>query len=349
MPVGCATHSYTVVDRDGGTVTASGVLTDVQYTRVLNDASTARATIGVSGPDCCTELGNVRSWRHQLNIYRDNAFMWSGFITNVDWSFDETVIDAVDIIGLLDRRVPHQDFVFTDTDLTEIARQLVEDALIPDDPGHEVTVIGASGVLGGRSYEENVGQSADHLRDLADTGIDFTAVGNNIVILPDDFCDVVGRLADEDLPEGLTVSEDGASLATRWVVAGSEASGAVGTAGGRNSYYGLLERYTEQTSITGQTAADAAAQAKLRASLAVPVFIDTQNITLAPTANVEVAQLVPGWCVDITSDSTCRTVTQRLKITGLQVSEDGGNGDTPGQERVLLQVTATGDELDVVW
>lgn len=347
MPIGCASHSYTITDRDGGFVTASGVLTEVLYNRLLNDASTASVTIGVSGPNCCTELGDVRSWRHTLNLFRGEEFMWSGFITNVDWSFDQVVVDATDIIGLLDLRVPHQDFAFTDTDLTEIARQLVEDGLAPDDPGHDVTVIGTAGVTGGRSYTENIGQTADHLRDLADTGIDFTAVGNNIVILPDDFCDVVGRLSDEDLPEGLTVSEDGASLATRQIVAGSEASGAVGVAGGTNAYYGLLERYTEQTSITTQAAADSAAAARLAASAVVPVFINTQNITLSPTANVEVAQLVPGWCVDITSDSTCRTISQRLKITGLTVSEDGGDGDTPGQERILLQVSATGDELEV--
>lgn len=347
MPVGCASHSYTITDRDGGLVNASGTLTDVEYNRLLNDASTATVTIGVSGPSCCAELGAVRSWRHQLNIYRNDAFMWSGYITNVDWDRDKVVVDATDLVGLLDRRVPHQDFTFTATDITEIARQLVEDGLAPDDPGHTVTVIGTAGVEGGRSYSQNIGQTADHLRDLADTGLDFTTVGNNLVILPDGFCDVVGRLADEDFPAGLTVSEDGASLATRYIVAGSDDSGAVGVAGGTNAYYGLLEVYTEQTSITDQAAATAAAQAALKAALSVPVFMETNNITLSPTANVEVVSLVPGWCITVTSDATCRTVTQTLKITGLKVSEDGGSGDTPGQEQIILQLTATGNELEV--
>jgi hypothetical protein len=348
MPVGCATHTYSITDRDGGFVTASGTLTDVQYNRVLNDASTAQVTIGVSGPNCCAELGAVRSWRHYLNIYRGGDFMWSGPITNVDWGWDSVTVDAVDIIGLLDRRVPHQDFSFTGTDLTEIARQLIEDGLAPDDPGHTVTVIGPAGITGGRAYSQNIGQTADHLRDLADTGIDFTAVGNNIVILPDDFCDVVGRLSDEDLPEGVTVTEDGAALATRWIVAGSDSSGAVGVAGGPHPYYGLLEQYVEQTSITDQSSADQAAAAKLRASLPVPTVIDTQNITLAPTANVDVSQLVPGWCLDITSTATCRDITQRLKITGLQITEDGGSGDTPGQESIKVQVAATSAEAGVI-
>ena len=348
MPVGCASHSYSITHRGGGFVTGSGVLTEVQYNRVLDDNSTARVTIGVSGPDCCAELGSVRTWAQTLNIYRGGAFMWSGPITNIDYSFNEVTVEATDIIGLLDRRVPHQNFTFTGTDIADIAAALIEDGLAPDDPGHTVTIIGPSGVTGGRAYSTGIGQTADHLRDLADAGIDFTAVGNNIVILPEDHCDVVGRLADEDLPDGLTVSEDGAALATRWVVAGSEPSGAVGTAGGVDAYYGLLERYVEQTSITDQPSAQAVAEAKLRASAQSPVFIDTQNVTLSPTANVNVADLVPGWCVDITSDSTCRTVTQRLKITGLQVTEDGGDGDTPGQERILVQVAASGSEGSVI-
>lgn len=320
----------------------------MQYSRVLDDVSTAQVVIGVSGANCCTELGNIRSWRHILQIYRGDDFMWAGPITSVDWSFDRVTVNAVDIIGLLDRRVPHQDFSFTDTDLNEIARQLIEDGFAPDDPGHTVTVIGPAGVLGGRDYSENIGQTADHLRDLADTGIDFTAVGANIVLLPEDFCDVVGRLSDEDLPEGVTVTEDGAALATRWIVAGSDESGAVGTAGGPDAYYGLLERYEEQTTIPDQASADMAAAARVRASLPAPVVIDTQNVTLSPTANIDVNALVPGWCLDITTSSTCREITQRLKITGLQISEDGGDGDTPGQERVLVQVAASGAEGTVI-
>jgi hypothetical protein len=343
MTVGCATHTYVIRDRDGGIVTASGVLTAVSYNRVINDASTAQVVIGVSGASCCAELARVRTWRHHLSIFRGDQFMWDGPITGVDWSFDSVTVNATDIIGLLDRRVPHQDFTFTGTDLTEIARQLIEDGFAPDDPGHTVTVIGAAGVLGGREYDRNIGQTADHLRDLADTGIDFTAVGNNIVLLPDNHCEVVGRLSDEDLPEGVTVTEDGAALATRWIVAGSDESGAVGTAGGSDAYYGLLEVYTEQTSITDQASADAAAVSRLAVSSA-SVTIDTQNVTLSPTANVDVLSLVPGWCLVITTSATCRDISQRLKITGLQVSEDGGNGDTPGQERILVQVAASGAE-----
>lgn len=350
--LGCATHAYTITDRDGGDVNSSGILTAVSWNRVLNDVSTAAVIIGVSGLECCAELGGLRSWRHQLNIYRVNGdgssgLVWTGPIVNVDWNQDQVAVSAVDVLGWLDRRVPHRDMAFENTDLVDIAAALIDDGFQPDDPGHTTTVIGPSNVLGGRAYEMNIGQTLDHVRDLADTGIDFTAVGANAIILPDDFCDVVGRLSDSDLPSGLAVSEDGASLATRVVVAGTEDGDPVGTAGGASAYYGLLEKYIEQRNITDQLAADQAAAGALGPLLAVPVFIDTQDITLSPTADIELSNLVPGWCLDVTSDSTCRTITQRLKITGLQVSEDGGTEGSPGQEKVTIQVAAHGNDLEV--
>lgn len=350
-PLGCASHSYAVVDRSGGIVTASGVLTAVEWNRVLNDSSTAQVTIGVSGANCCAELANIRSWRHSLWIYRDDAFVWSGPITGVDWAAEEVVVTAVDLIGLLDRRVPHQNFAFTNTDVTEIARQLIEDGLAPDDPGHTTTIVRPALVTGGRNYTRDVGQTADHLRDLADGGLDFVSVGSSVTLLPDGFCDVVGRLSDADLPEGVTVTEDGASLATRQVVSADTESTIVGTAeatGAVRDYYGLLEVYSQDTSISSQADADTAAAARLASSAATPIVIDSQNVTLAPTANVDLRSLVPGWCLQISTAATCLPVSQVLKIVGVQVSEDGGTGDTPGQERVLVQVAASGSEGTVL-
>jgi hypothetical protein len=350
-PLGCGSHTYSITHRSGGFVTASGVLTSVEWNRTLNDSSTAQVTIGVSGANCCAELSQVRSWSQWLNLYRDDAFVWSGPITGVDWGAETVTVTAVDLIGLLDRRVPHQNFTFTDTDVTEIARQLVEDGLAPDDPGHTTTVIGPAMVTGGRTYAQNVGQTADHLRDLADGGMDFTASGNNIIILPDGFCDVVGRLSDADLPEGVTVTEDGASLATRQIVSADTESTIVGTAdatGAVRDYYGLLEVYSQDTSIVTQADAQTAAAARLASSAATPIVIDSQNVTLAPTANVDLRSLVPGWCLQITTSATCLPVSQVLKIVGVQVSEDGGSGDTPGQERVLVQVAASGSEGTVL-
>ncbi|MFF5668786.1 hypothetical protein ACFY8S_01395 [Streptomyces hygroscopicus] len=340
---GCGTHTARIIDRSGATVSTADVLTEVEWTRLLDDTSTARVVINPDG-NCCERLGRVRSWRHKLMVYRDGEFVWGGPIIQAEWSLGQVEIAAADVLAWLDRRVPHQDIEFGDSDLTDIASWLIEDGFAPDDPGHQVEVIAPAGVRGAREYRRDVGQTGDHLRDLAETGLDYTAVGDIIVLLPETHTASVGRLTDADLPDGLVVAEDGTALATRWIVAGDDEGDVLGEAGGADAYYGLLERYLEQTSIPDDASATAAARSKLRSSLPVPVFIDSQQVTISPQAAVSVPKLVPGWCVDVTSATTCRTITQRLKILGVKVTETGGSGNTPGSESVQLQVAATGAE-----
>lgn len=332
---GCGSHSCQIVDRFGGIVAAAETLVTVEWSRVLDDTSTARVVINPDG-DCCANLDQVRSWRHKLAIYRDGVFVWEGPILQVNWNLGQVEVKSGDLLAWLDRRVPHHDIVFTAAELTDIATWLIEDAFRPDDPGHEIEVVGPTRIRGDRTYQIDVDQTGDHLRNLAATGLDFTVIGSKIVLLPEDHAVSVGSLTDADMPDGLTVSEDGTSLATRWVVHGDDETGIVGAAGGTDSYYGLLERTSDETSILDNASAAAAARSRLNASLPVPVFISTDKVTISPDANIDVASLVPGWCLHVSTTVTCRTVSQLMKITGVQVTEDGAG------ESVQVQLAPVG-------
>lgn len=323
---GCGVHQAVIADRSGAILTPAQTLTQVEWNRVLDDVSTARVTIRPDG-DCCERLDGVRPWRHKLLIYRDGQPVWEGPIIRPEWSVGELTIQAADVLAWLDRRVPHQSIRFGDADLADIATWLIEDGFAPDDPGHEVMVVAPAGVRGDRRYSVDVGQTGEHLRDLADTGLDFTAVGSTIVLLPEDHLASVGTLVDADLPDGLTVYEDGGELATRWIVYGDEESGALGTAGGVDPYYGLLERSVEETSIEDDRSATFAARSRLRGSLPLPVFLDSDQVTISPEAAIDVPKLVPGWCLDVATTATCRTISQRLKIASVKVTETG-NGES---------------------
>lgn len=322
--LGCdASYHVVVADRAGATISVLNTVTEVEFTRVLNDASTCKI-VTVPDVDCCEQLGDVRAFRAWVHVYRNSEYVWGGPVLTVDWRLGEVEINAADIVSVLNRRTPHQSRSFTGTDTTEVARWLVDDGFAPDDPGHTVEVLGGSGVTGTRSYTLDRGQTGDHLKDLADNGgLDFTAVGASLLLLPDGWDANVGLLTDADLPDGLAVSEDGTALATRWVVFGEDGSGAKGVAGGVDPYYGLIEQTIQDTSLKDQASAQAAAESRLAASLPAPVFIETQQITLSPDAGVEVPRLVPGWCVDLATTATCRNISQRFKITGLRVTADG--------------------------
>ncbi|WP_019061681.1 hypothetical protein [Streptomyces prunicolor] len=321
--LGCAAeYAAYIADRGGAILTQAQVITKVDWSRVLNDASTASLTIEPD-VDCCGVLGDMRAMRHWVHIYRNGSYVWGGQILIPKWGAGTVQISAADIVSVLNRRTPHESTTFTNTDLTDIAQWLIEDGFAPDDPGHSVTVLAQSGVIGSRDYQENIGQTGDYLRNLAETGLDFTAVGETLLLMPDDWSASVGLITDVDLPDGLSVEEDGTAMATKWAVYGDTGSGIVGVAGGVHPYYGLIERSIQDTSIKDQVSADAAAQSRLNASLPVPVYIDSSEVTLSPDTGVDIARLVPGWCVDVATTATCRNISQRMKITGVSVSADG--------------------------
>ncbi|MEU3040239.1 hypothetical protein ABZ700_04645 [Streptomyces diastaticus] len=323
MPVGCGRHTARVVDRNGALVAQADVLTSVEWTRLLDDTSTASVVIQPER-DCCEALSRVRSWRHDLQIFRDGQGVWEGPIVTPTWRLGAVEIQAVDVLGWLDRRVPHDDMVFPDTDLVHVAAALIRDGFAPHDPGHLVQILDESGIRGLRRYERDVGQTGDHLRALAETGLDYTAVGRRILLMGEDHCERVGTLTDADFPAGLEVSEDGASLATRWVLHGAEEGDIKGEAGGIDPYYGLLERVSEETSVLDNGSAAAGARSRLRGAFPAPTFIDTSSeTTLSPDASVDVPSLVPGYCVDVTTTTTCRTIAQSLKVYGVKVTESG--------------------------
>lgn len=337
MAVGCSSHTAQVIDRDGAVIATADVLTEVEWSRVLDDSSAARIVVHPDA-DCCAAFSRVRSWRHKLAIWRDKKPVWEGPIITPTWSATNGVeIAAVDILGWLDRRVPHTDMDFSDDELTEIAAALIRDGFQPDDPGHTVSIVSTTGIRGARSYTTDVGQTGDHLRDLAETGLDFTAVGSRIILMGEDHCERVGSLTDADFPDGLQISEDGAGLGTRWIVHGDEDDGIKGTAGGIDPYYGLLEQVVEETSILDNASATAAALSRLRASSPAPVFIDTSSATtLSPDASIDVPSLVPGWCLDVSTTKTCRNIAQSLKISGVKVKE------TAAGEVVQVQLVPSG-------
>lgn len=339
MAAGCGSHSAQILDRSGAVVAEAQVLTSVTWARVLDDTSSATVVISPDDVNCCGRLGEVRSWRHSLAIWRDGQPVWAGPILQPQWTLEGLEIIAADVLAWLDRRVPHESMTFGAADLTSIAEWLIEDGFRPDDPGHRVRTVAPSRVRGDRRYVHRVGQTGDHLRDLADTGLDYTAVGSTILLLPEDHTASVGALTDADFPEGLGVEEDGADLATRWIVQGADTEDGdpvIGEAGGTHPYYGLLERYVEETSVLDEFSAIAAARSRLRGSMPVPVWLSTEQVTLSPEAAVNVPDLVPGWCVDVSTAATCRQFAGRMKIVGLEVKEDEDG------ESIQLHLAPTG-------
>lgn len=346
MAVGCANHTAAILDKDGAVVCLADALVSVEWNRILNETAVARATILPQG-DCCECMGGVRTWRHRLVIWRMGKPVFDGPVVMAEWTVDGVNLTAYDVSAWLDRRLPHSDMDFASTDLTTIAQALIADAVLPDDPGIVTEIVAPSLIFGDRAYRIDVDRCLDHLRDLSDTGMDWSVAGGRILLFGAGFASSIGSLSDSDFPQGLRVIEDGASLVSRWVLWGAveqprdasgrfvsgaaTADGIKSVAGGIHDYYGLLEGVHDSlavqdegaASVLDQTSADAATSSLLASSLPAPVFIDTGAGPLSPNAAVDVADIIPGYCLQVSSTATCRSVTATQKIYELHVTDDG--------------------------
>lgn len=111
--LGCA-ESYTVRVhwRGGGLEKPLDIMdrvSEVTWSRTLNDVSTAEVTLVKGGPECCREIQDVHPWVHELSVYRNvrgtAELVWQGPIEKVRVGRDTIVIEANDVFAWLDRLV----------------------------------------------------------------------------------------------------------------------------------------------------------------------------------------------------------------------------------------------------
>lgn len=336
MGIGCKLgcdpeYHVLVTDRCGGATVAELAFSDLKWGRALDAVSEASVTIP---PGKCGRLADVRTWRHELHVIRDNDEVWSGPVTTVPQCRSGTTLVAQDFWAWLGVRVIHNQLCFDPTcggtaaTGVAIAQALIEDALAPDDPCllkylHAV----AGGTTQERNYAANSAYALDALTDLAKGGLDFTAIGRRLVIMPEG--GTLGQLAllTCDAFDGdVCTTEDGGAAATRAVVTGKAADGTTvvsGSAGGVDDYLGLVEVLVNDDSVRTATAAQTQAAGLLQPI--PPLLVQPpQGNGLTAEAPVCINELVPGVLVPVAMDCTCRPAEQMLRLTKLDVSVDAG-------------------------
>lgn len=338
-PLGCCVNTASIWDRCLKTKITDLPRRDVtclEYSRELDALSEASVTVGRG---CCEVLDQVRPWRHALVMHRCGQLVWSGPILRSSYELGGTVIDAVDGLAWLDRRLIRADTQPCGS-LTSIARTLIDGGLTHPDGAADETCLRfeyrACGHSGCREYEACRSTVAAELRNLARGPLNFTTVGNRVIV----WCGgaTLGRTAvlqDKDFMGALSVVEDGYAYASAVCVQGS---GVVGYCGGTDPYYGLVEITIKDDTITTQADADALACQEVAARNRPPLVLSVPNgIRLDPRAPVDFATLVPGVTVPVWSSATCRTVAEDMALTRVRVRQ-GCTSDGTDEEEVLVTV-----------
>ena len=332
----CRLDDYraTIADRDGQTVMELDFVR-LDWQRVLDAVSVAHVVVP---PNCCGKLKDVWPWRHELHISRAGEQVWEGPIMVQANCRSGIVIEARDVLQWGQRRVIHNDHCWDPACLgnpigsVQAAEALIRDGYAPDDPRvlpHLTVVAGAIGVVSGRVYKANSKYVLTALHDLAKGSLDFTVVGRRIILMEEG--QSIGRtslLTCEHFGGDICTTTDGYATATRAVVTGDKDTGVMGSFGGVDPYFGLIEVLQEDEQITSSATATDQARGIVNGANPPPLLVQPpEDNGMSPEAPVCMKDLVPGVTVPVAMACTCRTAGQDMRLSKLNVKVDA-TGET---------------------
>lgn len=337
--LGCASTYTAVVNHQGGegrffTVTGAEEMT---WERVVDDFSEGRVVItkaAVNG-DCARRVGKVEPWAHELRLYRDGKRVWEGPVFDLEEDRSSITILARDPLAWLSRRAVRTNPTNgAQVNAAAHAGQVISDALSAGgmDPNLLPFLLVDTGGSPAteRSTQPLTSNALNELVEIARAGLDFFAVGRQIVVRPDR--DVYDRrpfrLRETDLLADFRVRKVGAETATKAYVAGGAAPGSgagsplpVGEWGGPARGYGLVENVSRADNTHDTTVLSGLARRVVGYGNPAPVTVSLpQNAQLSPDAQVSVEDLVPGQHFEIAIRSYAIRVLARMKLNQVQAT-----------------------------
>jgi hypothetical protein len=370
--LGCAEGYTAAIHWRGGArafvaESAMAGLTSCSWSRTLNDVSEAQAVVakGGAGPGCCSALGQVEPWVHELTICRDGDLVWQGPVTKVTERRDSLRIEAQDVSAWLDHLVNTTLIRYVDASgpdgryrapVTHIAWNIlrlnlvdalsqphdypqVMDYIVRRDPAEQVR-FEKDGTHNRSVWTAYVG---DIWRELAKRGLSWTAVGRSLLLRgrPTDSTVALARLELDHILGDVEVIKDGTSAATYgWATTQQEQDiedGLTVGTGRTGTPYGRLDTLVK---VQGQETSAADLRQAAREAVAgrypVPVTISVPDGSqLSPLAPIRVEGLVPGERIDVLAADFCMPVAQGFALTDVE-AEWGDGGEKIGITLVPL-------------
>lgn len=300
--LGCGHHRVYVYEQ-GGTRLVGEIksIYQTQWSRKRDDISNCVVATTGFDEDCGRLLGSLRSWQHELVVFRDSERVWEGPITRITYNVDHVEIEAKDPMAYVYRRILRQGYndsyhcsqfdssgncIGVQLGLTTVvkrAARIIIDALGRGDPNvlGYLTVLNNSGDARQSRVVPDYSKTAwEEVDDLASTaGLDYVTVGRRIILW--DTHNPIGKLPemrDEHFSDPVIVTEYGMNLSNYFAVTdGNGIWGAAIPAGQvpySYPYYGPIEMLAssygdaDSSDTTDPSALTPEALAQLQTSMA---------------------------------------------------------------------------------
>lgn len=349
--LGCGTYRVILHARDDLSRPLAVLdFTSLEWGRVVDDTSEARVTVGAEG--CCDEpVRSLRPWATTMALYRSadggpRTRVFSGPLVSVKPGPGGQVFTARDCSAWLDRRLVHTDQIHAAADLADIFQALFDDAMDPDPVPDFTLTISPTGVDGDREIlAEQHAMAGDEMRELANTGLDWTVVDRVMLAGGDEVpTPPIATLIDQHFAVLPEVELDGLQQANHWIVQGSgggaEGDEVFGESTATPGPEGLLEQVASEPTILDSPSADVAAQTRAAASAQTPLLVSGGQLLADAPLPIELA--VPGARVRMALQETCIPVLDIRRLVSLKVSADAEGGEQVSVEWSPLG-TAAGD------
>lgn len=351
MPLGYEVQHAELFDR-GGMVRIGPLdgVTRIQWERLRDDKSSAKVNLTAPSPECMSRvLSKLEAARTELVIYRGNERVWEGPVNRVAWKADSVEIVANDVVQYVDDTVMRSGYDNTYPNVTSVLDRMVtimdgeltrKELLDPP--------INVLPYLDSRPTPDDARTSRktlpweytvfEHLEQLAwRAGLDYTALGRSL-ILWDTHAEAMGRtqtVTAEDFVGDVIITSYGSQTVTFAAV--TDGMGNVGTAGGVDEYYGLIEildtAYDEENDEGEPPTSDemaSQAERNMAGRLPTPTVVrvpDGSRINPQSTS-LDLAHMVPGIWVPLRADLPGKTLTQMQKIDEVRVEYRPDEGES---------------------
>lgn len=307
---------------------APNTISVVEWSRKLDDISTAKVTHILTDKSCCDELGRIEPWADTVEIYQNGDLVWMGWITAVEYSFSTVVIEAKDALIWARYRWLNGDYEKTQ-DSALHWRDLWNNAVGPDSPSPIPIdlVVSSTGIIETRRYQSSFRRIVWFmLKELMEGSVDVVALGNQINI--------------GSLSVGGTLDLNASDFAGDIVLrkAGELYANQVGVEGARSvrgvyppevisgdGIYPLVQDLVFDEAITSNASAEAQAKSRWEYTEGVvPRVVRAGDALQLRQGAIDVRRLIPTRIVSLDTSELCFAARQQFRLGGIDVTFAGG-------------------------
>jgi hypothetical protein len=187
LSLDCAdTYNVLITAADYATVVHSVGWSSIEWSRVLDEVSTATVVIPdrLGGVYCCADAGGLLPWRYGLMIERNDEEVWSGPVTALARQGESLRVTASDVMARFQKRlVSREDLDFTNMDSGAVFARLINAAQFSSDIWGFAAPVGLTATALTRTVKAvDFEMSFDVLSDLANSSVDFFVMAGDLYV-----------------------------------------------------------------------------------------------------------------------------------------------------------------------